>query len=147
MERILCLDRLKINPNGADAEREYSHWKTMFENFIEECLVGTPKKLRCLVKYVSTTIYELLSDCTNLLLIPWISISLKKYNVRAPSSSYVTTKWRQKTRMSFYRSKLSKNCQFVNVTAKQYRPEFVRDAFINELSNMIRLCLQEMPVV
>ena len=35
--------------------------------------------------------------------------------------------------------KLSKNSQFVNVTAEQYQMEFVWDVFINRLaSNMIR---------
>ena len=39
---------------------------------------------------------------------------------------------------------MKKNCQFVNVTAEQYRQELVEDAFINGLtSNMIRQRLLE----
>ena len=40
--------------------------------------------------------------------------------------------------------KLSKNCQFVNVTDEKYLQELVRDAFINEFTyNMIRQRLLE----
>ena len=60
MEYILCPDRLNINPKAADAEREYKYLKTTFKNLITECQVETPKKLHCLIKYISTTIYELI---------------------------------------------------------------------------------------
>ena len=92
--QILYPDRLNINPNTVDAEREYRHWKTMFKNFIKECLVETPNKLCCFIKYASAIIYELILDCTmyesafNTLDKYLIK---KKYKLPAPSLSYEMT--------------------------------------------------------
>lgn len=63
MECILCPDRLNMNQNVTDTEREYWHWKITFENFIDKCQDKTPNKLRCFVKNVTATIYDLISVC------------------------------------------------------------------------------------
>ena len=72
--------------------KENTDWKTTFENLIEEYQVETPKKLRCLVKCVSATIYQCISDCT---MYESAFNTLDKYFInkylRAPSSSKETT--------------------------------------------------------
>lgn len=43
MKWLLCPDRLNIDPNVVDVEKEY--WKFTFNNFIDECRENTPNKL------------------------------------------------------------------------------------------------------
>ena len=109
MECILSPDRLNINPNATDSEREFQHWKTTFENFIKKCQFETPKKLCCFVNYVSATIYKLILDCTTY---KSAFNTLDKYFIKKKIQSLCTT--------NEFLPELSKNCQFVNITAKQY---------------------------
>lgn len=63
MKWLLCPDKLNIDPNVIDAEKEY--WKVTFNNFIDECRENAPNKLHCLIKYISASIYEFISDCSS----------------------------------------------------------------------------------
>lgn len=62
LELILYPDILTADPNSVDAGREYRHQRKTFENNMEECCDGARNKLRNLIKYVSTSVYEYLSD-------------------------------------------------------------------------------------
>ena len=62
MERILAPEKLTADPSSQSGEKEYKYWKKTFDNFITECGNDAPDKFRCLVKYVSASVYEHFAD-------------------------------------------------------------------------------------
>ena len=47
MEKIFCPDKLDIDPNSLNAEKEFLHWRRTFDNFILECGERAPDKVPC----------------------------------------------------------------------------------------------------
>ena len=64
MEKIFCPDKLDIDPNSLNAEKEFLHWRRTFDNFILECGERAPDKFRCLIKYVSASVFDYFADET-----------------------------------------------------------------------------------
>ncbi|XP_042210117.1 uncharacterized protein LOC121858922 [Homarus americanus] len=126
MERILCPDKLDVDPNSPAAEKEYKHWLKTFENIIDECGDRAPDKLRCLTKYVSATVYEFFADATEFETAIQV---LEKLATRRQRPS--------ETLDEFLRDlhRLGKDCTLKAVTAEEYREELVWDDFINRLSS------------
>ncbi|XP_042243366.1 uncharacterized protein LOC121880275 [Homarus americanus] len=153
MERILCPDKLDVDPNSPAAEKEYKHWRKTFENFIDECGDRALDKLRCLTKYVSATVYEYFADATEFETAIQVleKVYVKKKNEifarhqlatrpQRPSETKagITVRYAlSETLDEFLRDlhRLSKGCTLKAVTAEEYREELVRDAFINGLSS------------
>ena len=140
MERILCPDKLNIDPNAPKAEREYRQRKIRLKFFVNECQDKFPNKYVYQMKYVFNNTYELISKCTTYesASISWRNISGKR-KIQS-LYGYFQIPRRQSTTESidkFLRGlhKLSKNCQFVHITTEQYRRELIGDAFINWLSS------------
>ena len=132
MDTLLKPARLDLGPNSPTATKEWRHWYRTFTNFIDECGEKTPNEYRTLVNYVSHNVYEYIKDCKDYK--SAISV-LEQLFVKTPNeifARHLLATRRQKsgeTLAEFPQElrKLSKDCNFKNVTAEQYREELVRD--------------------
>ncbi|XP_042212521.1 uncharacterized protein LOC121859652 [Homarus americanus] len=140
MERILCSDKLDVDPNSPAAEKKYKHWRKTFENFIDECGDRAPDKLRCLTKYVSATVCEYFADATGFETAIQVleKVYVKKKNDIFARHQLATRRQRPSETLDEFLCdlhRLSKDCTLKADTAKEYREELLRDTFINGLSS------------
>ncbi|XP_068211794.1 uncharacterized protein [Palaemon carinicauda] len=141
MAKLLKPSRLDTDPSSSNAAKEWKHWHRTFTNFIEESGDAAPDKLRALVNCVSSSVYELIEDCSTF---ESAIAKLDSVYVKLPNeifARHVLATRRQQSGESideFLRElhKLSKDCNFQPVTAEQYRQELVRDAFINGIASV-----------
>ncbi|XP_068235600.1 uncharacterized protein [Palaemon carinicauda] len=141
MAKLLKPSRLDTDPSSSNAAKEWKHWHRIFTNFIEESGDAAPDKLRALVNCVSSSVYELIEDCSTF---ESAIAKLDSVYVKLPNeifARHVLATRRQQSGESideFLRElhKLSKDCNFQPVTAEQYRQELVRDAFINGIASV-----------
>ncbi|XP_068205852.1 uncharacterized protein [Palaemon carinicauda] len=64
MAKLLKPSRLDTDPSSSNAAIEWKHWHRTFTHFIEENGDAAPDKLRALVNCVSSSVYELIEDCS-----------------------------------------------------------------------------------
>ncbi|XP_068231852.1 golgin subfamily A member 6-like protein 22 [Palaemon carinicauda] len=64
MAKLLKPSRLDTDPSSSNAAKEWKHWHRTFTNFIEESGDAAPDKLRELENCVSSSVYELIEDCS-----------------------------------------------------------------------------------
>lgn len=154
MDKILKPNRLDVDPSDANAGKEWTHWIRTFDNFLNSIPPtdegGPPlNKLPLLVNFVSPRVYQYIEDCTSYS----EAIEILKQSYVKPTNEiyarHLLATRRQKSGESldeYFQSlkKLSKDCNFRQVTAGQYRDEYIRDAFITGLlSSSIRQRLLE----
>ncbi|XP_068213330.1 uncharacterized protein [Palaemon carinicauda] len=143
-KEVCCPDLLpevQVKDCSSNAAKEWKHWHRTFTNFIEESGDAAPDKLRALVNCVSSSVYELIEDCSTF---ESAIAKLDSVYVKLPNeifARHVLATRRQQSGESideFLRElhKLSKDCNFQPVTAEQYRQELVRDAFINGIASV-----------
>ena len=153
MSKILKPSRLDLDHNAPNASKEWKHWRKTFENFIAECGEDAPDKFRSIINCVSASVYEYVEDCTTY---DEVINTLVGLYVKTPNETFVRHQLLARHQNpnesldSFLQElrKLSKNCNYTNVTAAQYREEQIRDAFISGISsNYIRQRLLENPVL
>ncbi|XP_068205370.1 uncharacterized protein [Palaemon carinicauda] len=65
MERLLHPSRFDVDPDSAQAAKEWTHWLRTFTNFIEAVQLTTPTldKLVLLTNYVAPSVYDYISEC------------------------------------------------------------------------------------
>ena len=149
MEKFLCPERLSIEPNANDAAKIWKHWKVTFENFLISIDSLNPDKLKTLTNYISSDVYELISDCTNYTsaVAKLESLYVKPRNEVFARHALLTRRQESVETIDQYLqalNRLAKNCEFRDATAEESRNAYVRDAFINGLrSSYIRLRLLE----
>ena len=140
---------LDLDPNSDNAMKQWKHWRRTFENYIEVDEVKDEHKLKYLVSCVSADVYDYIEEITTFDAAVEL---LQNLFVRKPNdvtSRHILSTTRQQPGQSlddYLRTlnSLAKNCTFADVTAVQYRDEYVRDAFISGItSNMIRERLLE----
>ena len=149
MDKVLRPERFDTKPNAQDASKSWRHWLTTFENFVEAIPDEEVNKLNVLINYVSSEVYQLFYEATtydeaiNLLK----SLYVKTPNEIFARHKLATRKQQPGESLDEYLQELkilSKDCNFSDVTAYQYRDEAVRDAFITGLlSTNIRQRLLE----
>ena len=149
MDKVLRPERFDAKPNAQDASKSWRHWLTTFENFVEAIPGEEVNKLNVLINYVSSEVYQLFYEATtydeaiNLLK----SLYVKTPNEIFARHKLATRKQQPGESLDEYLQELkilSKDCNFSDVTAYQYRDEAVRDAFITGLlSTNIRQRLLE----
>ena len=146
MEKVLRPERFDRKPNAQDALKSWRHWLTTFENFVEAIPDEEVNKLNVLINYVSSEVYQLFYEATthdeaiNLLK----SLYVKKANEIFARHKLATRNQQPGDEYLQELKILSKDCDFSDVTAYQYRDEAVRDAFITGLlSTNIRQRLLE----
>ena len=140
---------LDIDPNSANATREWRHWKTIFTNYTQDFQDRIPNQLRALISCVSSTVFEFIETCEDIksALERLDSIYIKKPNEIFARHLLATRKQGQNESIDeFFQSleRLRRDCNFKDRTAKQIGDEAVRDAFIcGILSTAIRQRLLE----
>ena len=161
MDKHLRPSRFECEPNVANAEKQWKHWYRTYENFINSINLSTgtsneqrdQQKLSTLINYVSPSVYEFIAEAPNYDRAIDILNELHVKPVNAMYNRHVLITHRQSDTETVDQylqelERLSKNCNFTAVLAKEYRQEYVRDAFINGLSSpVIRQRLLESPTL
>ncbi|XP_050503533.1 uncharacterized protein LOC126882603 [Diabrotica virgifera virgifera] len=150
MDKLLRPDRFHADPNSSRSSQEWMHWKATFENFISSVVdVSEEDKFKLLVNYVSNNIYELISDCRKYSEAKSIleAVFVKPKNEIFSRHILMTKKQQAGENIDQYVQHvkgLSKDCNFLTVSADQNREDYIRDSFISgNLSNDIRQRLLE----
>ncbi|GFU87937.1 retrovirus-related Pol polyprotein from transposon 17.6 [Trichonephila clavipes] len=124
--------------------------KKTFENFLGGIKTITEEnKLPLLCNYVTSNVYQFINDCTTYAQTIAIldSLFIKKCNVIFARHCLSTRNQQTEETVSEYLqilNQLSKDCDFTDVKAEEYRKEYIRDAFIRGLKcPRIRLRLLE----
>ncbi|KRX40031.1 Retrovirus-related Pol polyprotein from transposon gypsy [Trichinella murrelli] len=125
MNKTLSLKKLAIDPTAPDAEKEWKFWLFQFQDFDCKTYDESIAKLN--------------------------EVYVKPKNVIFARYEFISRKQRDGESLEEFLhalQQLSKNCEYKNVTAEQYREEMIRDAFINNMSsNEIRTRLLEHSVI
>ena len=141
--------KLDLDPNSQTAAKEWNHWKRTFDNFIIECGDTAPNKFRSVINFISHNVFDYVEDCTTF---DTIITILEALYVKTPNVIFARHQLAMRQQQSgesldeFLQNlhKLSKNCNFADVSVIDYRTEMVRDSFISRLSsNYIRQRLLE----
>ncbi|XP_068220393.1 uncharacterized protein [Palaemon carinicauda] len=140
MERLLRPSRFDVDPDSAQAAKEWTHWLRTFTNFVEAVQLTTPTldKLVLLTNYVAPSVYDYISECetyenaeevlTSLYVKPNNEIFARHLlATRRQNSGESLDQFLQALKL------LAKDCQFKSVTAEEACDSYVRDAFINGL--------------
>uniref|UniRef100_A0A6P7FZW8 Uncharacterized protein LOC114332783 n=1 Tax=Diabrotica virgifera virgifera TaxID=50390 RepID=A0A6P7FZW8_DIAVI len=150
MDKLLPPDRFDADPNSSRSSQEWIHWKATFENFISFVVgVSEEDKFKLLVNYVSNNNYELISDCTKYSEAKSILEALFVKPKNEIFARHILMTKRQQTGENIdqyvqHLKVLSKDCNFLAVSADQNREDYIRDSFISGvLSNDIRQRLLE----
>ena len=132
MDKVLRPECLETDPNSNTAATEWQHWKRTFENFLSVL----PRER--LDKFGVLNLSEDYTAAIAILEALFVKPSNKIY------ARHLLATRRQRTNETFDEylqvlKTLSKDCNFKNATAVQYRDESIQDAFITGLlSNLIR---------
>ena len=139
MEQLLKPERFNIDPTCVNAEAKWSHWKITFGDFLEGITnIAEGNKLPLLCNYVSSNVYQFINECRTYTEAITIldSLFIKKHNIIF--ARHCLSTWNQQTgeTVSEYLqilNQLSRDCNFTDVKAEDYRKEYIRDAFIRGL--------------
>ncbi|XP_064082968.1 uncharacterized protein LOC135198980 [Macrobrachium nipponense] len=65
MERLLRPPRFEVDPDSAQAAKEWTHWLRTFTNFVQAVQLTTPTldKLVLLTNYAAPSVYDFISEC------------------------------------------------------------------------------------
>nr|XP_039256281.1 uncharacterized protein K02A2.6-like [Styela clava] len=149
MDKVLKPEKLDTDPDTRDAECEWLHWQKTFENFLEALPTVGLDKLGVLTNYVSPRTYRYIRNITTY---DEAIDTLKGIFVQTKNEIYarhmLATRSQQisESVAEYLRAltELSKDCNFQNVSAKEYQNEYIRDSFIRGLnSSWIRQRLLE----
>ena len=149
--KYLQPEKLTIDPNSHLAEDEWKFWLKTFTNFVVALPRGenTVNKLKVLTAHLSAPIYKLTSEETTY---ESAITALQNLFVKLKNEIYarlMLTTAKQDTGESVDKfilgiNKLSQDCDFTTVSAREYKDDMKRDSFINGLSsNFIRQRLLE----
>ncbi|XP_014782115.1 uncharacterized protein LOC106877681 [Octopus bimaculoides] len=142
MERYLKPDRLNVDPNSTNADKTFNHWFRSFTNFIDSLLGQEGRiidKLNLLIIYVELNVYKFISEAKNYeqAVNTLKNMYIKPKNIVMARRLLATRKQKPGESVDQFLNKLkilAKDCDFVAVSAEQYRSEMIRDAFINGLT-------------
>ena len=168
MSRLLEPKTFETETTAPNAENKYKHWKTILQNYLDTSELAIPslpaeptpaqmnnvalikrKRLFALQANISDDIFMMISDATTYTDAMQI---LDQAYIKPTSSVYnrhklISCKQEPGQSVDNYMlelQRLSKSCQFNQVTAEEYRKEYIRDAFINGIqSTVIRQRLLE----
>ena len=144
MERFLQPKTLDCDPNASGSDKKFNHWFRSFTFFLASIEQHNPNKLEQLVNYVSTDVYDFISDCENY--DEAISV-LNRLFIKPKNevfARHVLSICRQETNENLDQylqrlKNLAKDCNYGPVSADLHRDESIRDIFIRGLrSSSIR---------
>ena len=146
---MLRPERLDTDPNSSTAAKEWLHWKRTFENFLIVLPQERLDKFGVLTNFVSPMVFQYSEDCDDYTtaIAALEALFVKPKNEIYARHILATERQHSGETLDEYLQvlkTLSKDCNFKNATAVQYRDESIRDAFITGLlSNSIRQRLLE----
>ena len=120
LEKILKQERFEINPAASNATKLWRHWLATFENFLAAIESDNLNKLTILTNYVSTDVYEIFGEANEVF--ARHSLSTRKQQPDESIDEYLQVL-----------KSLSKECNYRQVSAVQYREETIRDTCIRGL--------------
>ena len=140
MEKVLKPERFDINSTAPNATKLWRHWLATFGNLLVAIESENLNKLTVLTNYVSADVYELFGEVANYDAALEI---LKAAYARTPNEIFArhassTRKQQPDESVDEYLQilkSLSKECNYRQVTAVQYREEVIQDTFKRELQN------------
>ena len=138
MALILRPECLETDPNSSTAATEWQHWKRTFENFLSVLPRERLDKFGVLTNFVSPTVFQYIeeSDDYTAAIAILEALFVKPSNEIYARHLFATRRQRTNEIPDEYLQvvkSLSKDCNFKNATAVQYRDESIRDAFIKTL--------------
>lgn len=143
MEKYLRPDRFEIDPSNANATKDFKHWYETFKNFLDnnapkEKSIKDEDKLKLLVNFVSSSVYEYISEAKtyNDAIKSLENIYIKPTNEVFIRHLLATRKQQVSESIDQYIQALrllSKDCNFKSVTAEQNKNDFIRESFISGL--------------
>ena len=157
MDKYLKPARFSCDPNASGADKQFKHWLRTFQNFIKTLKTAAPTpsvasenentsgtttedsgdlKLTTLTNYVEANVFEYILDCTTY---DEAISTLTKIYVKPVNEIYARYKLSTcqqaegESLDTFIQNlqRLSKDCNFKEVTAEEHRRGYVRDAFIS----------------
>ncbi len=149
MDKALRPERFEGNANTSTSAKEFAHWLKTFEYYLDVLPQETLNKLRLLTNFVAPSVYEYFSECTEYAA---AIEALKKIYVKPTNEVFarhqLSTRKQNpgETLDEFLQAlkTLSKDCNFVAVSADKNKSDAIRDAFINGIqSSAIRQRLLE----
>ena len=151
MKKVLRPERLDIDPGSSTATDEFNHWLITFEHYLAALNAAVLQfdRLQVLTNLVSPKVYKHFSNVKiyDQALTVLKNVYIKPHNIIAARHELLTCKQKPGESVDQYvirLQQLSKQCDFQNVTAENYRLELIRDALIAGLSSTsIRLRLLE----
>ncbi|CAB0020558.1 unnamed protein product [Nesidiocoris tenuis] len=149
MENLLKPSRFDTLPDAPSAAKEWLHWLATYNHFVEEAQLDDKKKLKVLVNYLSSSVYDFISECTSFKSALKVLSDLYVKPTNEIFARYLLSSRKQLANESVDQylqilKTLSKDCNFKAVTAAQNREDCARDAFVKGLvSSDIRQKLLE----
>ncbi|CAB0007380.1 unnamed protein product, partial [Nesidiocoris tenuis] len=149
MENLLKPSRFDTLPDSPSAAKEWLHWLATYNHFVEEAQLDDKKKLKVLVNYLSSSVYDFISECTSFKSALKVLSDLYVKPTNEIFARYLLSSREQLANESVDQylqilKTLSKDCNFKAVSAAQNREDCVRDAFVKGLvSSDIRQKLLE----
>ncbi|XP_018403046.1 PREDICTED: uncharacterized protein LOC108779970 [Cyphomyrmex costatus] len=140
MDKYLRSERFNVEPTSTSADKQWTHWKRTFLNFLSKFGDATEEnKLQLLTNYLAPEVYQHVSESSTYESAIDVLESLYVKPRNEIYARHCLTTRRQLTDESVDQylqilKQLSKDCNFKNVTAEQSKNEYIRDAFISGLS-------------
>lgn len=152
LSRYLRPEKFDVEPDVADADAKWLHWKSTFESFLaEENTEEVPDSLKCklLINHLSASIYKHIKSCTTYKasMKALEDIYVKQKNTILARHVLFSRKQRIDETISEYARALrlmANDCKFEAVTATEHEEQAIRSALISGLhSRKIRERLLE----
>ncbi len=140
MDKALRPERFEGSANTATSAKEFAHWLKTLENYLGSLTQENLNKLSILTNFVSPTVYEYFSECTDY---ATAIEALKKTYVKPTNEVFArhllnTRKQNASETLDEYLQALTtliKDCNYKAVSAEQNRSDAIRDAFINGIQS------------
>lgn len=154
MDKLLKPERFDVEPTSIAADKQWSHWKQTFSNFLSH-ITNTSEigKLQLLTNYVAPNVYQYISEIETFkdAMDTLESLYIKPRNEVYARHCLATRRQQAGESIDQYLQvlkQMSKDCNFKDVTAVLNKNEYIRDAFIGGLTcSRIRQRLLENPTL
>lgn len=142
LAKYLRPDKFDIEPDAAEADAQWQHWKSTFESFLAEETktdqIPDSLKLKLLVNHLSASIYKHIKTCETYAasIAALEGIYVKPKNIILARYMLFNRKQRADEAITDYVRALrlsAKDCLFGAVTAQEHEEEAIRSALISGL--------------
>lgn len=141
MDKYLRPERFDVEPTSSSADKEWTHWKKTFENFLSHVKDAKAEdKLQLLTNYIAPNVFTLLDGNTtyDAAIQALETLYVKPKNVIYARHCLASRQQNAGETVDQYLQaleQLSKDCKFTSVSAIEHKNEYIRDTFIGGLSS------------